>query len=225
MCKVLEVTRPGYYAWRTRPISMREQANQALVEKIKQIHELTSKSYGSPRITDKLNETAAAGVRVGRHRVARLMQENGIRAKKKRPFRPQTTQSQHSLPVAPNRMEQDFTAVRPGEKLACDITHIKTKEGWLHLCVILDLYSRMVVGWSMMDRMPQDIVLGALRMALGRGDTQTSTIFHSDRGSQYAARAVRDLLAANQMQQSMSRSGKVLDNAVCEAFFSNFKTE
>jgi transposase InsO family protein len=229
MCKVLEVKPTGYYAWRRRPVSAREQADEGLIEEIKQVVKLTKKSYGSVRVTDELNKAeerkADPNKRVGHNRVARLMRKEGIKAKKKSPFRPQTTDSWHNLPVAPNRLNQDFAADGPGERLVSDITYIKTKEGWLYLCVVLDLYSRMVVGWSMMERMPQEIVLSALRMALGRGTIKTSAIFHSDRGSQYAARAVRALLAANQMLQSMSRSGNVWDNAVAEAFFSNFKTE
>lgn len=222
MCKVLSVTSAGYYAWKRRGKSKREQADEVLVEQIKKLHELSKKIYGSPRIANEINKTPN---KVGKNRVARLMREHGLQGKKKRPFRPQTTQSGHQLPVAPNRLDQDFTAKKPGERLVADITYIKTQEGWLYLCVVLDLFSRRVIGWSMMNRMPQDIVLSALEMATGRCAIGVGAIFHSDRGSQFAAQAVRDLLAANQMLQSMSRKGNVWDNAVMESFFSTFKTE
>ena len=229
MCKVMAVKTCGYYAWRRRPKSEREQANEALVEKIKQVHELTRKNYGSVRITDELNKLApqerGQDEPVGKNRVARLMRKNGIKGKKKTAFRPQTTDSRHALPVSPNRLNQDFSAENPGEKTTSDFTFIKTKEGWLYVCVVLDLYSRMVIGWSMMDRMPQELVLAALNMALENGRIKPTAIFHSDRGRQYAARAVRDLLARNQLLQSMSRAGNVWDNAVTEAFFSTLKTE
>jgi transposase InsO family protein len=229
MCLVMGVKTGGYYAWRRRPKSAREQANEALVEKIRQVHELTRKNYGSVRITDELNKLPPVerGQEdpVGKNRVARLMSENGIKGKKKKAFKPQTTDSRHKLPVAPNRLSQDFSAERPGEKTTSDITFIKTKEGWLYVCVVLDLYSRMVIGWSMMERMPQELVLSALWMALQAGCIKSGAIFHSDRGSQYAARAVYDLLAGNQILQSMSRTGNVWDNAVTEAFFSTMKTE
>lgn len=222
MCKVLSVTSAGYYAWKQRGKSRREQADEVLVDQIKKLHELSKKNYGSPRITNEINKTPN---KVGRNRVARLMREHGIQGKKKRSFRPQTTQSGHQLPVAPNRLNQDFKAERPGERLVADITYIKTLEGWLYLCVVLDLFSRRVIGWFMMNTMPQEIVISALDMATGRCAIRAGAIFHSDRGSQFAAQSVRDLLAANQMLQSMSRKGNVWDNAVMESFFATLKTE
>lgn len=223
MCRVLGVSRSGYYAWRRRRPSRRAQENQRLLVEVKAIHATKNHdTYGSPRMHRELRER---GLRCGRHRVARLMKKQGIQAKQARKFRPVTTDSKHALPVAPNRLERDFSATGPDQVWAADITYIRTREGWLYLAVILDLFSRLVVGWAVGDTLSRHLPLRALQMALGRRRPRPGTVHHSDRGSQYASQDYQDLLAQEGLLCSMSRKGDCYDNAVVESFFDTLKVE
>ena len=221
MCQVLEVLRSAYYAWRKRPKSIRERENDQLLEKIKQIHSASRHLYGSPRITGELHDQ---GVVCGHNRVARLMRLNQIMAKTKRRFKV-TTHSGHKLPVAPNILDRRFQAESPDRIWLSDITYIRTQQGWLYLAAILDVYSRQIVGWSMNAYLGQELVLGALRQALGRRQLSQGLIFHSDRGVQYASESVRALLTEREFIQSMSGKGNCYDNAMMESFFATLKKE
>lgn len=221
LCQVLEVSPSGYYAWRKRPPSRRERDNQQLLEKIRSIHVKSRKTYGSPRVHAQLRKQ---GVRCSRKRVAGLMRRHQIWAELPKK-RVRTTQSEHGLPVAPNVLKQDFSAQRPNEKWVSDLTYIPTREGWLYLAVVLDLFSRKIVGWAMDEQMTSELVLRALRMALKQRKRQEPVLHHSDRGSQYASGDYQGLLAAYQIQASMSAVGNCYDNAVMESFFATLKTE
>jgi transposase InsO family protein len=221
MCRVLAVTRSGYYAWRQRPESTRALRNRALHEEIRLAHTASRGTYGSPRIHRQL---VADGHAVGRHRVARLMRRSGLKARCRRRFRT-TTQSNHAHPIAENLLERQFAVESRDRAWVTDITYVWTQEGWLYLAVILDLYSRRVIGWSMGTRIDQELTLRALRMAFASRAPKGPLIHHSDRGSQYAATAYRDLLKAHGVACSMSRKGDCWDNAVAESFFATLKTE
>lgn len=221
MCQVLEVSRSAYYAYRRRPKSLRERDNERLVENITEIYQRSRRRYGSPRITAALHDQ---GLVCGHNRVARLMRQNDIVAKRKRRFKV-TTHSQHKLPVAPNLVDRQFSADAPDQLWVSDITYIRTLQGWLYLAAILDVYSRQIVGWSMNSFLGQELVLKALRKALGRRQPAQGLIFHSDRGSQYASQSVRELLAERTFRQSMSGKGNCYDNAIMESFFATLKTE
>jgi transposase InsO family protein len=222
MCRVLAVARSGYYAWRDRPISAREMANQALLPQIKAVHQQSRRTYGSPRVHHALQEK---GIVCGRHRIARLMRREGVRAKQAKPFKVVTTNSDHSYPLAPNRLNQDFTAERCNQKWLADITYVPTAEGWLYLAVVLDLYSRRVVGWAMRDSLERYLVIEALQMAIETRQPPPGLLHHSDRGSQYASDDYQALLQQHQMQASMSWAGNCYDNAPLESFFGTLKTE
>ncbi len=222
MCRVLRLSRSGYYGWIGRPESNRDLENHILVMKIRKSHKLSKEIYGSPRITDDL---IGWGYRVSRPRVARLMQANGIRSKIKRKFKV-TTNSDHKLPISPNLLDQNFYASAPGLILVSDITYIRTEEGWLYLTTIMDLFHRKIVGWSMSRTMTvQETTISALRQYLSNYKPASGVIFHSDRGIQYASKAFRDLLHKHDMVQSMSGKGNCYDNAVAESFFKTLKTE
>jgi transposase InsO family protein len=222
MCRVLAVSRSGYYAWCKRPTSARKMADQALSQQIKEIHQQSRQTYGSPRIRAEL---AAQGVRCGRKRVARLMRQAALCAKHRCKVKVTTTDSAHPYPVAPNLLEQDFSASRPNEKWSGDITYIPTAQGWLYLAVILDLYSRRIVGWAMSDSLERHLVIAALYMAIQRRQPPPGLLHHSDRGSQYASDDYQAVLTQAQMQCSMSRAGNCYDNAPIESFFGSLKTE
>lgn len=221
MCRVLEVTRGGYYAWRQREPSDREVNDRELLRQIREIHATYRRVYGSPRIHAEL---LARGIRCGENRVARLMQEHGIRARQARRYRA-TTQSKHNLPVAPNLLNREFNAERRDQRWAGDITYIWTREGWLYLAVILDLFSRKVVGWAMSNRINRFLVLRALSMALDARNPQENLLYHSDQGSQYASRDYQRELDERGITCSMSRKANCWDNAVLEAFFATLKKE
>ena len=221
MCRVLGMSASAYYAWRGRPESRRVREDRRLLVEIKAIHLAKRETYGSPRIHAELK---AQGLRLGQNRVARLMRANDIRAKQKRKFKA-TTDSKHSHPVAPNLLARDFEATAPNQKWVADITYIPTREGWLYLAAILDLYSRMVVGWSMAGRMTRRLVLDALDMAVGRRRPGPGLLHHSDRGSQYACGDYQEALRVHGMLCSMSRKGDCWDNAPMESFFHTLKTE
>lgn len=195
--------------------------NDRLVLEIKVVHEKSRRIYGSPRITAELR---ASGIRCGKNRVARLMRENGIRAKTKRRFKI-TTDSKHSLPIAENLLKQEFTADAPNITWTEYITYIWTKQGWMYLVVVLDLFNREIAGWSMRKRITKDIVIEALIMAIQRKRPQKGLLFHSDRGSQYTSHEFRKLLEKDHFIQSMSGKENCYDNAVTESFFHTLKTE
>ncbi|WZX23409.1 IS3 family transposase [Myxococcus stipitatus] len=221
LCRVLEVSRAGYYAWEGREASARQKANAALVERIQQVHQDSRRTYGSPRVQAELK---AQGLPVGRHRVARLMREAGLRARRRRRF-VHTTDSKHGLPVAPNVLARAFNPPGPDQTWATDITYVPTREGWLYLAVVLDLFSRRVIGWAMDRCIDRHLVLSALDMALKGRCPPAGLLHHSDRGSQYASEDYQRALAARGIRCSMSRKGNCWDNAVVESFFSTLKTE
>lgn len=221
LCKVLGVSPSGYYAWQTRPVSQQVQANEKLLVQIRAIHNRSRKTYGSPRVQAELT---ADGFRVGKNRVARLMRVENLRGQRKQK-QPRTTNSQHSHPVAPNHLNREFHAIRPNEKWLADITYIPTAEGWLYLAVILDLFSRKIVGWAFAATLESSLVEQAFRMAVQNRTTLTGLLHHSDRGSQYAGDAYQRLLIDQQVQVSMSRTGNCYDNAPMESFFSTLKCE
>ena len=221
MCHILSVSRSRYYAWRRRSKGPRQLENERLLERIKEAYKIGRRTYGSPRITKELREN---GILCGKNRIARLMRLHGIYAKTKRRFRV-TTHSHHKLPVAENLLKRQFETDKPNKVWLSDITYIWTQEGWLYLSAILDLYNRQVIGWSMDERLTQDLVLQAFNQAIGRRKPNPGIVFHSDRGSQYAGHAFRDVLDQHHFLQSMSATGNCYDNAVMESFFHTLKTE
>ncbi len=221
MCRVLGVSRSGYYAWLRRSPSRREVENRELAVHIRKVYRLSRGTYGSHRIRAELQ---ARGFRVGRHRVARLMRLEGLQGRRKRRYR-STTDSSHGQKVAPNLLDRRFEVGQRDRVWAADITCYWTTEGWLYLAVILDLYSRRVVGWAMDGTMRTDLVLGALEMALIRRRPPSGLLHHSDQGSQYASEAYRKRLEEHEIVQSMSRRGNCWDNAVVESFFSTVEAE
>jgi len=224
MCRVLEVSRAGYYAWRRRGLSERSWLNEWLAAEIKVIHEASRQTYGSPRVHEALK---ARGTRCSRKRVARVMRSEGIHGRKRRRFRA-TTNSRHPNPIAENMLERAFavSAIGSANRVwAADITYVPTWEGWLYLAVVLDLGSRRVVGWSMRHTLDTGLVLDALEMALAERRPPHGLMHHSDRGSQYASHEYRQVLAERGISCSMSRKGDCWDNAVVESFFATLKTE
>lgn len=222
MCKVLQVKRSGYYAWKERPLSVRATENARLLEKIRDAFEVCRRVYGSPRIRHYLVQR---GFSCGRHRVARLMRQAHLVAKRAYRRHPQTTKQCPSARVAPNLLNQDFTSPGPNQKWVGDITYIDTAEGWLYLASIMDLYSRRVVGWSMDDQMESGLVENAWKMAVSNRRPGPELLHHTDRGSQYTSEAYRALLAAKRCQVSMSRTGNCYDNAAMESFHATLKGE
>ncbi len=222
MCRVLQVSPSGYYAWRSRPESRRALANRRLLQEVHRLHSQHQGRYGSPRMHAALR---AEGYRVSRGRVERLMRRHGIRALARRRFRPTTTDRRHQLPIAPNLLQQKFTVSAPNRVWLADITYIPTAEGWLYLAAVLDLATRKVVGWAMRDHMRTELTLAALMMATQRQRPGPGLIHHSDRGSQYAAEAYARQLALMKAKPSMSRTGCCYDNAPMESFFHSLKVE
>jgi putative transposase len=220
MCRVLEVSTSGYYAWRKRPPSQREMANQQLLKAIEAAFAANYGTYGSPRIYEEVKGQVACS----KKRVARLMKEAGLQARQIRRYK-HTTKANPAHPAAPNLLAQDFTATAPNEKWTSDITYIPTQEGWLYLAVVLDLFSRRVVGWAMSARMTSDLVLTALRMAVQRRDPGAGLLHHSDRGSQYTGQPYQTLLKNHRFAVSMSGRGNCYDNAPTESFFGKLKME
>lgn len=217
MCPVLEVSASGYYAWRRRPQSARAGANRLLLEDIRRVHADSRCRYGSPRVHAALQ---AEGQRAGRNRVARLMRRHGIRVRAKRRFRV-TTDSKHAFPLASNLLERQFTASRPNKVWLADVTYMPTGEGWLCLAVVLDLFSRKVVGWAMRETMARELTLALY----GWPTPIAGLLHHADRGSQYAAHDYRRLLAKHGLLCAMSRKSDCWDNAPMESFFGSLKTE
>jgi putative transposase len=221
MCGVLAVSESGFYAWRKRPICRRTQEDAHLKQEIRQIFEMHQGRYGSPRIHRDLY---AEGIKCSRKRVARLMRAEELSARSKR-SRVITTKRDETHPVALNLLGRDFHAEEPNKKWVTDITYIPTKQGWLYLAVILDLYSRIVVGWSMSGNCDEKLVEHALEQALARRHPKAGLLHHSDRGSQYTSHAYQTYLQRYGMLPSMSRKGNCWDNAVMESFFGTLKDE
>jgi len=222
MCQLLGVTRSGYYAWQPEQAGPRELENRTLVERIRVEYKLSRQTYGSPRIWANLR---GQGMSCGRHRVARLMSREGICPQKRHKWHPVTTQRQPGVIPAPNHLNQDFSATTANTKWVSDFTYIDTAEGWLYLAIILDLFSRKVVGWAMSAQMNTALVESALHMALQTRQPDDSLLHHSDQGSQYTSADYQSLLASRNIQLSMSRVGNCYDNAVAESFFGTLKTE
>lgn len=221
MCRVMRVSPGGYYDWRDRAPSLRQQVQARLDALVAQAFAAEKGRAGSPRLQRRLRDQ---GHRAGRHQVARSLQRQGLRARGARRYKA-TTNSSHSLPVAPNLLQQDFTAHQPNQKWVSDITHIGTDEGWLYLAVIVDLYSRLVVGWSMSERMTATLVGDALKMAVFRRHRPGGVIVHSDRGSQYCSHEYQQLLGEHHLVCSMSKKGDCYDNAAMESWNHSFKVE
>ena len=222
ICRVLEVSRSGYYAWQERPESNRAKRREELALQIQRVHDENRRVYGSPRV---FKELKLQGKSVCENTVADIMKERNIRAKAKRKFVPTTTDAGHDQPVADNLLDRQFHAELPNQKWAADITYIPTGEGWLYLAGVIDLCSRKIVGWSMADHMETSLVSDALKMALVHRRTEKGLLHHSDRGVQYASDDYQYLLHTNDMEVSMSGKGDCWDNAVMESFWSTLKTE
>lgn len=221
MSEVLKVSRSGYYNWLRRPQSKLWKENIYLSEKIRSIYTGSRQRYGSPRITAELREE---GFKCSKNRVARLMRKHGITARTKRRFRI-TTNSNHNLPVAKNLVEMQFNPEKKNSLWTTDITYIWTREGWLYLSVMLDLWSRSVISWNASQSMDENLVIKTLDKALRKRKPNGELILHSDRGSQYASMKLRQILEENNIQQSMSSKGNCYDNAPVESFFSTLKRE
>lgn len=221
MCGVLQVSRSGYYAWRDRPTSPRAVESSRLGALVAEVHAASRKNYGAPRVHAELR---ARGEKCGRHRVARLMRERELHGRVRRRYRT-TTKSDPRARVAPNLLARDFRAAGPDQAWVGDITYLWTREGWMYLAVLIDLYSRRVVGWSMSERMPVGLTLAALEMAVGRRGSLAGLVHHSDRGSQYTAKGYQGRLGELGVRSSMSGKGNCYDNAVAESFFHSLKTE
>lgn len=222
LCETLDVSRSGYYAWSRHTPSARARRDEELRDHIAQVHARCRKVYGSPRI---YRELVDAGVACGRHRVARLMRQEGLRGAQKRRFRPRTTDSRHHQPVHPNRLAEQPAVTRPGEVWVSDLTYIPTQEGWLYVSAFMDLASRRITGWSAREDLMTEGVTEAFHRAVAHRAPPPGMIVHSDRGTQYASAAFANLLNAYRLQGSMSRPGNVYDNAAMESFWATMKTE
>ena len=221
MCHILEVSRSGFYAWCKRPKSKRKLENEKLIQDIIRVFNQSNEIYGAIKVTKSLRHE---GIRCSKNRVARLMRQNNLRSKIKRKFKA-TTNSSHNYPVAANLLKQNFSAKCANQVWVGDITYISTKEGWLYLAAVLDLYSRRIVGWAMDSTMSKQLVIDALSQAIGRRRPPKGVIFHSDRGSQYASHDFQKLLKKHHFVPSMSGKGNCYDNACMESFFHLLKTE
>lgn len=221
LCRTLDVSHSGYYAWRKRQARPKDPHLMALLAHIARIYKRSHKTYGSPRVHAQLRKE---GFHYNRKRIARLMRLKGLVGQRKT-RKVTTTDSRHDFPVADNLLNREFQADEVNQKWVADITYIPTREGWLYLAVVLDLYSRKVVGWSMMASMTADLVEDALKMALYERQPDPGLLHHSDRGSQYASQQIRQLLDAQHITVSMSRPADCYDNAVMESFFSTLKCE
>ncbi len=223
MCKVLKVSRSGYYHWLDRKPSKRSIENKELRGRIKAVYQKSKGRYGSPKITKELE---GEGVMVSRPRVARIMRLEGIKSITYKKFRVSTTDSKHNFPVAENHLNRNFSADRPGQKWVSDITYIPTRQGWLYLTIIMDLFDRKIIGWALSDNMTaRDTVVAAWRMAIFTRPVIGQLTFHSDRSVQYASNEFREHFKGKPVLQSMSRKGNCWDNAVAESFFKTLKSE
>jgi transposase InsO family protein len=222
LCQMLEVSRSGYYAWCQRPPSQRQQANEVLLEQIQQLRQGRERCYGSPRLTHELR---ARGHACSENRVARLMQRHHLRAHSRRRFVPRTTDSDHDQPIAPNRLAESAPPRGPNQVWLQDITYVLTAQGWLYLALVMDLWSRRIVGWAMAGHLRSELVLSALQMACQHRHPPKGLIVHSDRGVQYASQETRRFLADHDLLASMSRSGNPYDNAWMESAIGKLKSE
>jgi len=221
LCELMQVSRTGYYSWRTRGTSARQKEYENLIPIVKEAHRISKETYGARRIS---KEIQAYGAYCGLVKAKTLMQLAGVSAKQKRKFKV-TTDSKHNLPVAPNLLNREFKVTGPDLVYVGDITYIWTNEGWLYLAIVLDLFSRQVVGWSLNSRMSRRLVMDALRMAVWSRQPAPGLLFHSDRGSQYCSDDFQKMLKTYAMISSMSRKGNCWDNSVAESFFGSLKTE
>jgi len=221
ICRVLDVSRSGYYRWFCRPLSRRRIDDVRLLVEIRAEFKASKNTYGRDRMKLALRDK---GILCGRNRVVRLMKKDGLKPRQVKKFKA-TTNSNHSLPVSENLLNRDFTADRPNSKWVADITYVRTREGWLYLAVVIDLYSRFVVGWAMSERMTRGLAMDALKMAIWRRKPGRGLLHHSDRGVQYASHDYQALLKQHGIICSMSRKGNCWDNAVAESFFHTLKTE
>ena len=220
-CALLDVSESGFYAWQGREPSQRQRDDMVLLAHVRSQFFTSHETYGSPRMTVELKE---AGVAVGRHRVARLMRENGLKAFQKRRFK-KTTDSAHGGLIAPNMLDQDFETTGPNQKWGVDISYIWTAEGWLYLAIVLDFYSRRIIGWAVSDRLKKDLALSALARAIAIRQPPEEVIHHSDRGSQYCSDKYQALLKKHGFIISMSGKGNCYDNAMVETVFRTIKSE
>jgi putative transposase len=221
LCSVLSVSQSGYHAWKRRALSLRRRQDLVLSAHVQMAFRLSHETYGSPRM---VHELRGQGFAVGRRRIARLMRESGLQARQKRRFI-RTTDSAHAFPIAPNLIAQQFDADAPNRKWGSDITYVWTRQGWLYLAVVIDLYARRIVGWEVSDRLHAHLALSALNKALTMRGAIPGLIHHSDRGSQYCANAYQTKLRENGIAISMSGKGNAYDNAMVETFFKTLKTE
>jgi len=221
-CRVLQVSRSGYYAWRRRRPSFSSRRRERLLARIRQVHQHNRELYGSPRVHRAL---LIDGEVISRNTVAKLMRQAKIRAKSRKRYVPRTTDSTHRKPVADNKLSRDFAADAPDRKWLADITYVATGEGWLYLAGVLDCFSRKIVGWSMANHMETDLVGDALKMALLQRDPRGDLLHHSDRGVQYASDDYQRLLRAHGIEASMSGRGDCYDNAMMESFWATLKCE
>lgn len=221
LCDVLGVSESGYFAWKTRGPSRRQLDDMVLLAHIRAQFSASNGTYGSPRMHAELNED---GLAAGRHRVARLMRDNGLKALQKRRYK-KTTDSSHGGPVAANLLDQDFACDGADQKWGADISYIWTAEGWLYLAIVLDLYSRRIVGWATSDRLKKDLALRALQRAIALRRPSPGLIQHTDRGSQYCSDDYQRLLKAHGIIPSMSGKGNCYDNAMVETVFKTIKNE
>ena len=222
ICRVLRVSRSGFYAWQRRGPSPRQRRQEELIGKIKTAYAQSRGLYGSPRVYRAL---LIDGQVVSRNTVAKLMRQERIRARTRRRFVPRTTDSRHQKPVANNLLARDFAAEAPNRKWVADITYVPTNQGWLYLAAVLDCFSRKIVGWAMADHLQTDLASDALTMALERRGPAKGLLHHSDRGVQYASEDYQQLLSRHGMRVSMSGKGDCWDNAVMESFWATLKTE
>jgi putative transposase len=222
LCRVLNVSRSGYHAWKDRPPSNRARENAALTERIREIHHRSRETYGYPRVHAELR---AVGIHCNRKRVARLMRKNGLRGCMRGPRRKHTTRQDPLAIPAPDLVGRNFCATAPNRLWTADITYLPTDEGFLYVAFILDVYSRKVVGWSMASHLPSELVAAALEMAIRRRNPSAGLIHHSDRGAQYTALSFGKRLEQAGIVPSMSRVGSALDNAISESFISTLKSE
>ncbi|WP_394343938.1 IS3 family transposase [Falsirhodobacter xinxiangensis] len=221
LCRMMGVSDRGLRAWRRRPPSHRQRRDMVILTHIRDQHRLSLGSYGRPRMTEELKEL---GLRVGQRRVGRSMRQNGIRIIRSRKFK-RTTDSDHAFNIAPNLLQQDFVASGLNQKWAGDITYVWTREGWVYLAVIIDLYSRRVIGWAISNRMKQDLAIRALNMAVALRQPPPGCIHHTDRGSQYCAHGYQKILRRHGFSVSMSGKGNCYDNSAVESFFKSLKAE
>lgn len=221
LCKVLDVSQSGYFVWKDRPASRRQREDMVMLAHVRSAYTLSRETYGSPCMTRELQDS---GFAIGRRRTARLMHENGLHARQKRRFR-RTTDSQHTFPVAPNIIDKDFAATGPNQKWGVDISYVWTREGWLYLAVVIDLFSRRVVGWETSNRLHRELAIKALRKAIVMRRPKPGLIHHSDRGSQYCSIDYQALLRSKGILISMSGKGNCYDNAMVETFFKTLKSE